>query len=120
MINKILEQMHHQNYFFLKAREFPLQYSGLRIWCCLCSSTIPSPVWCNGLRIQPHHSCDMGCSCVWDSIPGLGSYDMCAAGKKKKREREQDLCSFNDVFLFLAEARVESKPSAVKFLSTQL
>ena len=46
------------------------------------------PLWYNGLRIRHCHSCGVGHSCRWDSVPGLGTPYAVGTTRKKKKIRK--------------------------------
>ena len=48
---------------------------------------VPSPPWCNELRIQHCHSCGLGYNCSFDLTPGPGT--PCATGQPKKRKKRK-------------------------------
>ena len=55
---------------------------------------VPSLAWHNGFRIQDCCSCDIGCSCGSDSVPGPGIHMPQLKPKKKGKKKIVCMCMY--------------------------
>ena len=63
---------------------------GLMIWIVSVAVPVRSLIQHSGWRIQHCHSCDVGCSCSSDLVPGLRASTLCGCSRKTNKQTKKN------------------------------